>query len=166
MGMERMLNIMDYPEEFDELLCRMTDDYLAYCKFLETSGYLTLNNDSCYVWPTTHGYTDRLPASGFDGRVRTEDLWLGMDSQETIVVSPQMYGELFFPYYQKMASHFGRLMYGCCEPVDRVWGWVSRLHGLSKLSISPVTVGDGRAAGRERHNLPPQEAPPCRVGRF
>ena len=28
MGMEQMCyNMMDYPEEFDELLCRMTDDY-------------------------------------------------------------------------------------------------------------------------------------------
>lgn len=151
MGMEQMCyNMMDYPEEFDELLCRMTDDYLAYCKFLETNGYLTLNNNSCYVWPTTHGYTDRLPAAGFEGRVRTEDLWLGMDSQETIVVSPEMYGELFFPYYQKMARHFGRLAYGCCEPVDRVWEWVSQLHGLSKLSISPwcdVRVMGERLAG-------------------
>ena len=81
MGMENMcLNVLDYPDEFAELLRRMTDDYLAYCRWLQSEGLLTLNHDICDVWPTTHGFTSQLPAPGFDGKVRTEDLWLGMDS--------------------------------------------------------------------------------------
>ena len=138
MGMENMyLNMLDYPDEFAELLRRMTDDYLAYCRWLQSEGLLTLNHDICDVWPTTHGFTSQLPAPGFDGKVRTEDLWLGMDSQETIAVSPQMYRDVFFEHYRRMASYFGRLNYGCCEPVDRVWQWVATLHGLSKVSVSP-----------------------------
>lgn len=153
MGMEQMcFNIIDCPDEFDELLRRMTGDYLEYCRFLERNNLLTLNNDICYVWPTTHGYTRRLPDGDFAGRIRMKDLWLGMDSQETVTVSPAMYGEIFFPYYKQMSEHFGRLMYGCCEPTDRVWEWVSRLHRLSKLSISPwcdVNVMGERLAGSD-----------------
>ncbi len=48
-----------------------------------------------------------------------------------------MYHELVFPAYERLAREFGLVYYGCCEPVHPVWGDVSRLHGLRKVSVSP-----------------------------
>ncbi|MDL2293330.1 hypothetical protein LJC60_01715 [Ruminococcaceae bacterium OttesenSCG-928-D13] len=49
----------------------------------------------------------------------------------------EMYAEFVFPYYERIAQVYGRLSYGCCEPVDPVWDMVSRLPNLRKISISP-----------------------------
>ena len=48
-----------------------------------------------------------------------------------------MYGEFIFPYYRKVASTYGLLSYGCCEPVNPVWDYVKQLGNLRKVSCSP-----------------------------
>ena len=61
-----------------------------------------------------------------------------MDSQETVGISPDMFEEFIFPCYQKIASQFGLLSYGCCEPVHPIWErCLSKLPNLRKISISP-----------------------------
>jgi hypothetical protein len=60
-----------------------------------------------------------------------------MDSQETVGVSPEMFNEFIFPCYKKIASVFGRLNYGCCEPVHPHWDTLKTLPNLKKVSISP-----------------------------
>ncbi len=65
-------------------------------------------------------------------------MWGFMDSQETVSISPEMFGEFFFPYYNEVAKNFGLLSYGCCEPVHPIWEkYISKLAGLRKVSISP-----------------------------
>ena len=52
-------------------------------------------------------------------------------------MSPDMFHEFIFPCYQKIAQHFGRLSYGCCEPVHTFWEDIRTLPNLKKVSISP-----------------------------
>ena len=67
-----------------------------------------------------------------------KDVWGFMDSQETVGLSPDMFGEFIFPYYKKIANEFGLLSYGCCEPVHPVWDkYIGTLNNLRKVSISP-----------------------------
>ena len=59
-----------------------------------------------------------------------------MDSQETVSISPDMYGEFIFPYYKKVAERYGLLSYGCCEPVDPVRIYTNRSSGKMGYSLA------------------------------
>ncbi len=139
MGMEAMLfALMDHPEPFSRLMGRITDEYLRYYQWLEKNGLLIPNNDDFFVNQGTFGFTDELPQGKPGTPTGLQDMWFYMDSQETVTVSPAMYETFFFPHYRRLAEPFGRLNYGCCEPVHLIWDrCVSRLPGLRKVSISP-----------------------------
>jgi hypothetical protein len=64
-------------------------------------------------------------------------MWAGMDSQETVGVSPELFHEFFFPYYRDLAEMYGFVYWGCCEPADPIWETsLSKLPHLKAVSIS------------------------------
>lgn len=135
MGMENMLYSMyDYPDEFKEMMDRIATDYISYFKFLEKEGVLLQNHAFESVGQGTMAFYDEEIKSG---NIKTTDLWGFMDSQETVGISPDMFREFIFPYYKKVAQIFGRLSYGCCEPIDTFWDDIKTLPNLKKVSISP-----------------------------
>lgn len=117
------------------MMRRLTDDYLAYYHFCD--------QETLY-FPTT-GFEDVGQGSfAFNTTLKQEspvsisDIWLHMNSQESVVLSPEMFGKFIFPYYKKIADRFGRLSYGCCEPVDGFWkSSLNKFDNLGKISISP-----------------------------
>ncbi len=135
MGMERMFFAMyDYPDLFKDMMQRIASDVTAYFRLLEEQqailpmyGCEVLAQGSFCFW-------DAPP----DGRpLKTSDVWGYLDSQETVGLSPEMFHEFIFPCYQQIASAFGRLSYGCCEPVHSFWEDIKTLPNLKKVSISP-----------------------------
>ena len=135
MGMENMcFAMMDYPELFHKMMDRLSDDYLSYFGFLAQEGLLLPTTGYEWVGQGTRAFTEELPADHVTG---TKDVWGFLDSQETVSISPDMYGEFIFPYYKKIAQSYGLLSYGCCEPVDPVWKYVGTLENLRKVSCSP-----------------------------
>jgi len=54
-----------------------------------------------------------------------------LESQETVGVGPEQFGEFIFPYQDAIARRFGRVYYGCCEPVHTRW------HILAKMAKPP-----------------------------
>lgn len=143
MGLENMMfAIMDYPEEFHALYEFMTDDVLEHMKWLEKEGLLFVNNENDYAGSGSYGFTHELPSEECkkSGTVTIKDMWWNLNSQETVGVSPDMYGEFFYPYYYKLAKEFGMVYYGCCEPMHDIWDdYISKLPGLRKVSINPWT---------------------------
>ncbi|MDC7233652.1 MAG: hypothetical protein PQJ58_10495 [Spirochaetales bacterium] len=140
MGMEAMIfAIMDYPDEFHAFMSRIADDHISYYKWLENEGLLFLNNGDDHLGQGSFGFSDDLPRKDRrDNTVRTNDLWVMMESQETVSISPEMFEEFFFPYYKRTAEHFGLISYGCCEPVHALWeNCISRYPNVRKVSISP-----------------------------
>lgn len=141
MGQEKMmLSMMDYPDEMHKLFNFIKKDILGYLRWQEQEGLLTLNNENDYVGAGSYGFTDELPTENFkrNGRVTSKDLWMNMNSQETVPISPEMFGEFAFPCYQELAKEFGLVYYGCCEPVHNIWDkFISQIPGLRKVSISP-----------------------------
>ena len=137
MSMETMMfSIYDYPELVHEMMDRLSNDYLEYLADLEKNGMLTVNNNNLWLGQGTWAFTHELNAE--PGKVTLKDTWGFMDSQETVAISPEMFAEFFFPYYQRIGKTFGRLNYGCCEPVDPVLeNCVSKLDNLCKVSVSP-----------------------------
>ncbi len=140
MGMEAMMYaIIDHPGLFHRLSRRITEDHINYMKWLQDNGLLVLNNDGTDLLQGSFGFTEDLPPGGsWTGMPGTGDLWGFMDSQETVCVSPAMFGEFFFPHYLEFAGLFGLLSYGCCEPVHALWEpYLSKLPNLRKISVSP-----------------------------
>lgn len=137
-GMEQiMFDMYDYPDELHKLMAFLRDETLAKLDFLEANGLLTLNNEGNYVGSGGFGWTRELPQKDFDGKnVRASDMWGFSESQETIGVSPGMFGEFIFPYQLPILERFGLNCYGCCEPLDKRWYVINKIPRLRRVSVS------------------------------
>jgi hypothetical protein len=128
----------DAPEALHRLMAYLRDDRLAFYDWLEREGLLGLNNHWTFVGSGSPGLSTALPRPDYAGTARLRDLWLWMESQETVGISPAMFEEFFLPYMAAVAGRFGRVYYGCCEPVhdrwDRVWKAIPHVRAVS---ISP-----------------------------
>lgn len=137
MSMENMCYAMyDYPDEMIQIMNQLADDYLKFFKkwqddglLYATSGYEECNQGSICL-------NNELP---LEGTTSMDKVWLHMDSQETASVSPEMFRELFWGSYKKVAEQFGLVSFGCCDPLERLWPCLSELKNLRKASISPWT---------------------------
>ncbi len=145
-GLENlMLFLYDDPEGLHRLMRFLRDDHAALASWLEKEGLLTLNNASDYTGSGSRGHTSALPAPGFTpcgeaapfGPARTGDLWLLLESQETVGVGPDLFEQFIFPYQLDLASRFGLVYYGCCEPVHSRWHVLKRIPNLRSVSVSP-----------------------------
>lgn len=137
-GMENMMIMMiDDPDSIHKLMRFLCDEFLLKFEYVENSGLLCLNNNDMYVGTGGYGWTDELPKDGFNGKVRLCDIWGLSESQETIGISPKMFGEFIFPYQYELLQKFGLNCYGCCEPVESRWEYIEKIHSLRRISVSP-----------------------------
>ncbi|MFO7636510.1 MAG: hypothetical protein R6W96_04300 [Clostridia bacterium] len=140
MGLETlMVSMMDYPEETHALFQLIIEDSLGYMRWQEETGLLTLNNHNDKAGAGSYGFTKQLPTEECrrTGRIGLRDLWGNMNSQESVGISPTMYREFIYPYFEKAAKEFGLVYYGCCEPVHAIWkDCLENLPNLKKVSIS------------------------------
>jgi len=139
MGMEGMIfSLMDEPYAFNLFMQTITDDMIHYLRWQEENGLLILNNGNDYLGGGSYCFTDELPQDDFDGKVRSCDLWGHLNSQESVILSPDMFHQFIYPHYEKLSSEFGLVYYGCCEPVAPFWDKsISKLKQIRKVSISP-----------------------------
>lgn len=133
MGMEPYFFAMfDSPDKVHELMEFLRTDLEDYILWQEKEGLLTPNNGNHYVGSGSYGFTGTLSGEPVLGQ-----MWGNLNSQESVSISPEMFGEFVYPYYEKTARLFGKVYWGCCEPVDRIWDdYISRLPNLAKVSIS------------------------------
>lgn len=137
-GLEQiMLDMVTDPAGLHRIMAFLRDAHLAMLDFLEREHLLHLNNRGEYVGSGGFGWTDELPAPGFEGHVRALDLWALGESQETVGVSPAMFEEFVFQYQLPLLERFGLTCYGCCEPVHTRWHILKRIPNLRRVSVSP-----------------------------
>lgn len=134
MSMENMFCAMyDYPEEFHRLMQFIVDDDKRFLRWQEENKLIFANNGNDYMGSGSYCFNRELE---FNGTSATT--WGHLNSQETVGVSPEMYKEFIYPYYEQMAKEFGLVYYGCCEPVHSFWDTsLKDLPNLRKVSISP-----------------------------
>ena len=131
------MSMYDCPEKLHELMDMATNIYLKYYDYLEENKLLLPTNGFSGVAQESFAFTDELPA---DGEITsTKQIWGFLESQETTAISPAMYGEFVYPYFDRMVKRFGLLSYGCCERVDTLWE--------DYLSRPRVAAGQGAGAG-------------------
>ncbi|MHB9026483.1 MAG: uroporphyrinogen decarboxylase/cobalamine-independent methonine synthase family protein [Armatimonadota bacterium] len=139
MSMETFFMAMyDCPEKLHALMALLRDNCVRMCRWAEAEGLLVLNNGNQCTCGTCFNFTTQLPRREVvSGQVKLSDMWAGMDSQETVGVSPELFHEFCFPYYAEIASMFGLVYWGCCEPADPIWEMsLSKLPNLKAVSIS------------------------------
>lgn len=132
-----MIDMYDCPESLHRLMGWFRDEHMNLMDQYEKLGILSLNNEDDMIASGGIGYTDELPGEGFDGRVGYENLWGFAESQETVGISPEMFGEFIFPYQFPLLERFGINCYGCCEPVEGRWKWIQKIPRLRRVSVSP-----------------------------
>jgi hypothetical protein len=133
-----MVYMYDNPDGLHRLMRFLHDDHLAYARWLESEGLLCLNNENDYIGSGSMGYTHDLPRPGAPtGRVRLCDQWVLLESQETVGVGPNQFAEFIYPYQASLAQYFGKVYYGCCEPVSGRWEVLKCLPNLARVSVSP-----------------------------
>lgn len=128
-GLENlMLAMYDNPAGLHRLMAFLRDDHLAFARWLEREGLLSLNNENDYIGSGSEGYTRDLPQPGWQpgDPVRLKDRWVLSESQETVGVGPELFEEFIFPYQLALAREFGKCYYGCCEPVNNRWVELAR----------------------------------------
>ena len=138
-GIDRMfMDLVENPQMVHRAISRIVDGHIALVKSMEQQGALTLGNRRHYVGSGGTGFTHQLPQAGFDGRVRTCDLWGFATAQIFSEVSPTMHEEFALRHEARALELFGLNCYGCCEPLhhklDRIKRCIPRLR---RVSISP-----------------------------
>ncbi len=140
MGMERFyMAMMDQPDSVHRLMRHLAESQIGIMRFYEREGLLTLNNGNHQTCMSSYGFTDELPAEGFDGRhVRTKDIWLWVEAEEMAGASPNMFREFVLPYVAEVSSILGLVYYGCCEPLHAFWPDIhTAIPNIRKVSVSP-----------------------------
>ena len=158
----------DEPEALHRIMAYLRDDRLAYYTWLEREGLLGFNHVGWeLVGSGSPGYTTALPyasdhpdarrvegrpahhdhpelveghpdARRVEGRPRLRDVWVWLESQETAMLSPRMFGQFFLPYMADVCRCFGLVYYGCCEPVHDRWDLIrTSIPNVRTVSISP-----------------------------
>ena len=138
-GLENlMMDMLIYPDEVHGLMAFLRDATLHKLDFLEKNNLLSLNTEGTYVGSGGFGWTKELPNHlEIDHQVTTKDMWGFCESQETVGVAPEMFGEFILPYQKPIMERFGLNCYGCCEPLDPRWSFIKDIKGLRRVSVSP-----------------------------
>jgi hypothetical protein len=139
MSMETFFTAMyDCPEKLHGLMGLLRDNAMRMARWAEAEGLLVLNTGNQCTCGTCFNFTTQLPRRAVTpGQVKLSDMWSGMDSQETVGVSPELFHEFCFPYYASLAEMYGLVYWGCCEPADPLWATsLSKLPNLKAVSIS------------------------------
>ncbi len=139
-GLENLMLFMyDDPEGLHRLMAFLRDNNIAYMKWLEKENLLSLNNLNQYTGSGSIGYTRDLPQKDWKpgDKVRLKDTWGLLESQETVLIGPDHFAEFVFPYQEEIAKEFGKVYYGCCEPVHNRWDVLKNMSNLSRVSVSP-----------------------------
>ena len=148
-----MFDLAERPEFVHRMMATLRDGTLAMIAALEHAGLLGSNWDGTYVGSGGYGWTEELPAPGYNGTPRAQDLWGFAESQETVGVSPRMFETFIFPYQLPILEKFGLNCYGCCEPLDKRWKTIQRIPRLRRVSVSPWSDKKAMAEALGEHYI-------------
>lgn len=140
LGMEEfLLALHDDPDGVHALMRFLTEDKIRLLDELERLNIVTYNSECWHIGSGGLGFTNGLPGFTYPKMqpVTFRDTWGLLESQETLGVSPDMFGEFIWPYQKQLAPRFGYLYYGCCEPIENRFEYIRKAENLRGISVSP-----------------------------
>ncbi|HET6427248.1 MAG TPA: hypothetical protein VFJ30_02475 [Phycisphaerae bacterium] len=142
-----LMDMVDEPGMVHDAMAFFAEGHRRILAQYRQLNLLDVNNDGTYHSSGGNGYTDQLPAAGFDaGRVRPCDMWASAESQEFAGVSPAMHQEFTLRYEAPLLEPFGLTGYGCCEDLTAKLDLVCAVPNMRRISISPWANVDACAA--------------------
>jgi hypothetical protein len=136
---EVMLDMVLAPAMLHDAMAFLEEGHRRLIAQYEALNLLSPNHDGTYHSSGGVGYTDELPAPGFDpGRVRPRDMWASAEAQELAQVSPRMHAEFSMEYEKRLLAPFGLTGYGCCEDLTRKLDDVLAIPHIRRISIAPT----------------------------
>jgi len=145
--MQMLLDMVERPAFVHEAIALFAEGERKLLAQYVDLNLLGLNNDNTYNTTGGNGWTDELPAEGFDpGRVRPRDMWASAEAQELAGVSPAMHEEFALQYERPLLAPFGLTGYGCCEDLTAKLDDVLRIPHIRRISISPFADVEACAA--------------------
>jgi hypothetical protein len=157
-----MEDLLDAPDFIHEVLSFFEQGHHRLLSQMIDLNLLSLNNDNTYHSSGGNGYTEQLPAPGFNpDRVRPCDLWASAESQELAGVSPRMHRDFALQYESRLLAPFGLTGYGCCEDLAGKIEDVLQIPNMRRISISPfasVARSAENLQGRAIYSWKPQPA--------
>ncbi|TFG88778.1 MAG: hypothetical protein E4H17_01810 [Gemmatimonadales bacterium] len=133
-----MVDMVENPGMLHEAMAFLEEGHRRMVQQYVALNLLSLNNDGTYHSSGGVGYSDELPAPGFDSaRVRTQDMWSSAEAQELVQVSPEMHAEFSLQYEKRLLAPFGLNGYGCCEDRTRKLDDVLTIPSIRRISIAP-----------------------------
>jgi hypothetical protein len=165
-GLENlMLYMYDQPAGLHKLMAWLRDEALHYMEWFEREGLLSLNNRADYAGSGGVGAIRELPQP--DARpgapARLKDLWGLSESQETVGVSPAMFGEFIFPYQVPLMEKFGLVCYGCCEGIHQRLDYILSVPNMRRISVSPWADQQKVAARLGKNHIFSRKPNPAQV---
>ena len=135
---ETMLDMHDRPQMLHDAMAFLEEGLRRVLEQYVDQNLLSINNDGTYHSSGGNGYTDELPASGFDPEhVRPCDMWSSAEAQELAQVGPKHHAEFALQYESRLLAPFGLNGYGCCEDLTQKLADVLTLPNIRRISISP-----------------------------
>ena len=110
--------IYDNPDALREFAQFLTEDRIRFFNWLEEQKMIAPNSDNQFAGPGSYGYTTQLKQVNSKGDTKLSDLWVWAESQETHMISPEQFKNLFLPYIAEVCKKFGFVYYGCCETIE------------------------------------------------
>jgi len=139
-GLEQtMMDMCENPAWVHDAMAFLEEGHRRMIQQYVALNLLSLNNDNTYHSSGGNGWTDELPAPGFDGEhVRPCDMWASAESQEMAQVSPPMHAEFALQYEKQLLEPFGLNGYGCCEVLTDKLDYVLTIPHIRRISIAPM----------------------------
>lgn len=136
---ETMMDMCENPGWLHDAMAFLEEGHRRLIQQYVDLNLLSLNNDNTYHSSGGNGWTDELPAPGFDGvHVRPCDMWASAESQELAQVGPRMHREFALQYEKRLLAPFGLNGYGCCEPLTDKLEDVLTIPNIRRISIAPM----------------------------
>jgi hypothetical protein len=148
-GMDNVfMDMCERPEWIEEIMRRLYQLHMDIATQMEKAGALTLNEAFRVAYNGGFGYTNELPAEGFDpDHVRLKDIWGFTAAQSSVSISPDMHERFITQFDREYHRLFGRTAIACCETVDRKMPLYRTLPHLRRISI--CAWNDFERAARE-----------------
>lgn len=135
---EMLMDMADRPAFIHDVMAFFEEGNRRELQQLIDMNLLSLNNDGTYQNSGGNGYTDELPAEGFDAaHIRPCDMWASAEAQELAAVSPEMHNEYALQYEKRLLEPFGLTGYGCCEDLTDKLDYVMSVPHIRRISCSP-----------------------------
>ena len=143
---QMMMDMYRNPEMLHEAMGILERGHRGIVDQYIDQNLLSLNNDGTYHSSGGVGYTDELPAAGFDpDRIRPCDMWASAEAQEMAQVGPRQHAEFVMAYEKRLLEPFGLTGYGCCEDLTNKLDDVFTIPNIRRISISPFADVDACA---------------------